>query len=141
MTRPLIIATTTAKILFLSAAFGQELREGTASIPDFSGIWAHPSGQSSFEPLSSGPRPVTGLFRRSGVSDPYQYVGDYTNPILKPEAAQAVKKARRNRDQRPSSPHSKQPLLAVGGTLHFFPTWRADITAAGQDHFPLPPRS
>jgi hypothetical protein len=92
MTRPLIIATTTAKILFLSAAFGQELREGTASIPDFSGIWAHPSGQSGFEPLSSGPRPVTGLFRRSGVSDPYQYVGDYTNQILKPEAAQAVKK-------------------------------------------------
>jgi hypothetical protein len=38
------------------------------------------------------PRPVTGLLRRGGVSDPYQYVGDYTNPILKPEAAQTVKK-------------------------------------------------
>jgi hypothetical protein len=35
---------------------------------------------------------VTGLLRRSGVSDPYQYVGDYTNPILKPEAAEVVKK-------------------------------------------------
>jgi hypothetical protein len=40
---------------------------------------------------------VTGLFRRSGVSDPYQYVGDYTNPILKPEAAQAVKSTAKSR--------------------------------------------
>jgi hypothetical protein len=57
------------------------------SVPDFSGVWAHPSGQSGFEPLPSGPRPVTGRLRRNGVSDPYQYVGDYTNPILKPEAS------------------------------------------------------
>jgi hypothetical protein len=63
-----------------------------ASIPDFSGIWAHPSAESGFEPLPAGPRPVTGLLRRNGVSDAYQYVGDYTNPILKPEAAQVVKK-------------------------------------------------
>jgi hypothetical protein len=35
---------------------------------------------------------VTGRLRRDGVSDPYQYVGDYTNPILKPEAAEVVKK-------------------------------------------------
>jgi hypothetical protein len=62
------------------------------SVPDFSGVWAHPSGQSGFEPLPSGPRPVTGRLRRDGVSDPYQYVGDYTNPILKPEAAEVVKK-------------------------------------------------
>jgi hypothetical protein len=61
------------------------------SVPDFSGVWAHPSGQSGFEPLPSGPRPVTGRLRRNGVSDPYQYVGDYTNPILKPEAAEVVK--------------------------------------------------
>jgi hypothetical protein len=27
------------------------------SVPDFSGVWAHPSGQSGFEPLPSGPRP------------------------------------------------------------------------------------
>jgi hypothetical protein len=46
------------------------------SVPDFSGVWAHPSGQSGFEPLPSGPRPVTGRLRRDGVSDPYQYVGD-----------------------------------------------------------------
>jgi hypothetical protein len=35
---------------------------------------------------------VTNRSRRDGVSDAYQYVGDYTNPILKPEAAEVVKK-------------------------------------------------
>jgi hypothetical protein len=67
-------------------------RLGAVSVPDFAGVWAHPSAQSGFEPLPSGPRPVTGRLRRDGVSDPYQYVGDYTNPILKPEAAEVVKK-------------------------------------------------
>ena len=134
------IAMTAAAALSSSAALAQKPSQGTASIPDFSGVWAHPSGNSGFEPLPSGPRPVTGLLRRSGVSDPYQYVGDYTNPILKPKAAQR-KEARRNRDQRPGSPDSKQPLLAVGGTLYFLSTWRADIAAAGQGHVPLPPGS
>jgi hypothetical protein len=92
MTRPLIIATTSAAILFSSAAFTQESRQGTASIPDFSGIWAHPSGNSGFEPPPSGPGPVTNRSRRNGVSDGYQYVGDYTNPILKPQVAEVVKK-------------------------------------------------
>jgi hypothetical protein len=67
-------------------------RLGAISVPDFAGVWAHPSAQSGFEPLPSGPRPVTGRLRRDGVSDPYQYVGDYTNPILKPEAAEVVKR-------------------------------------------------
>jgi hypothetical protein len=66
--------------------------QSATAIPDFSGVWAHPSAQSGFEPLQSGPRPVTGRLRRDGISDPYQYVGDYTNPILKPEAAEVVKK-------------------------------------------------
>jgi len=85
--RTLIIATTVAAGLFSSPAVTQQPGQGTSSIPDFSGVWAHPSGQSGFEPLPSGPRPVTGRLRRDGVSDPYQYVGDYTNPILKPEAS------------------------------------------------------
>jgi hypothetical protein len=94
MMRTLTIAASSvsAAILFSSAAFAQESRQGTSSIPDFSGIWAHPFGQSGFEPLPSGPGPVTGRLRRGGVSDPYQYVGDYTNPILKSEAAEVVKK-------------------------------------------------
>ena len=90
--RTVIIATSVAAALFSSPAFTQHPTKGTATIPDFSGVWAHPSAQSGFEPLPSGPRPVTGMLRRDGVSDPYQYVGDYTNPILKPEAAEVVKR-------------------------------------------------
>jgi hypothetical protein len=69
---------------------------GAASIPDFSGIWRHPS-LPGFEPPASGPGPVVNKVRRRGprqpgVSDYDQLVGDYTNPILKPHAAEVVKK-------------------------------------------------
>jgi hypothetical protein len=61
-------------------------------IPDFSGPWTHPSIP-GFEPLASGPTSVTNLRRREGgVSDNRQLVGDYSNPILKPEAAAIVKR-------------------------------------------------
>jgi hypothetical protein len=78
----------------------------TASIPDFSGIWAHPSFP-GFEPPASGPGPVVNKARRPQVnfdgrilpagnnvlvSNPARLVGDYSNPILKPQAAEAVKK-------------------------------------------------
>jgi hypothetical protein len=71
-------------------ALGQG-RQGAASIPDFSGLWWHPS-LPGFEPLASGPTAVTNKSRRNGVSNYDQLVGDYTNPILKPEAAEIVKK-------------------------------------------------
>jgi hypothetical protein len=62
-----------------------------SSIPDFSGIWWHPSLPGP-EPLASGPTTVTNRSRSNGASDYGQLVGDYTNPILKPEAAATVKK-------------------------------------------------
>jgi hypothetical protein len=82
--------------------------QGAASIPDFSGIWNHPAFP-WFEPPASGPGPVTNKSRwpqrpsgaggsvavpptAEGVSDYDQLVGDYTNPILQPWAAQVVKK-------------------------------------------------
>src|SRR5450631_3215201 len=62
-----------------------------ASIPDFSGAWAHP-GIGFGLPLS-GPGPVRNKSRlRSGASNPDQLVGDYSNPILKPETAETLKK-------------------------------------------------
>lgn len=61
-----------------------------AAIPDFSGIWAHPY-LTGFEPPASGPGPVLNKSRRRGVGNFAQLVGDYTNPILKPEAAKIVK--------------------------------------------------
>ena len=64
--------------------------QNTASVPDFSGIWAHMTWP-DFEPPPAGPGPVTNRSRRNGRSDAYELVGDYTNPILKPHAAEEVK--------------------------------------------------
>ena len=101
---PVILAVAAA-----TPAFGQTVKPavGPAAIPDFSGIWSHPSFP-GFEPPASGPGPVVNTSRRSQgadadgrilpagnrvlVSNPAQLVGDHTNPILKPLAAQAVKK-------------------------------------------------
>jgi hypothetical protein len=72
------------------------------SVPDFSGMWAHQSIP-GFEPLASGPTSLTNRSRREGdVSDNRRLVGDYTNPILKPEAAEIVKK------------HGEMSLTGVG---------------------------
>jgi len=64
--------------------------DSRASIPDFSGIWWHPS-LPGFEPLASGPTSLTNRSRRDGVSNYDQLVGDFTNPILKPQTAEIVK--------------------------------------------------
>jgi len=67
--------------------------QGAASLPDFSGIWRH-GNLPWLIPPASGPGPVTNRSRRkdSGQSDYGQLVGDYTNPILQPWAAEVVKK-------------------------------------------------
>ena len=65
---------------------------GATSIPDFSGIWAHPY-LTGFEIPSSGPGPILNTQRqRNGVANFQMLVGDYNNPILQPWAAQVVKK-------------------------------------------------
>jgi hypothetical protein len=75
-------------VFFVWPATGAEDR---GPIPDFSGIWAHPT--LGFGPPLSGPGPVTNRSRLpSGVGKFDQLVGDYTNPILKPGAAEIVKK-------------------------------------------------
>jgi hypothetical protein len=88
-----LAATSATPVLGQSAPVGaaSDGTQGTASIPDFSGLWWHPS-LPGFEPPASGPGPVTNRSRRNGVSNYDQLVGDYTNPILKPEAAEVVKK-------------------------------------------------
>ena len=65
--------------------------DNRATIPDFSGIWSHPF-LTGFEPPASGPGPVTNRSRRpDGRANFQRLVGDYTNPILKPDAAEIVK--------------------------------------------------
>jgi hypothetical protein len=87
--------------LLAAAAFGQARpgsapgaaeTPGAAPIPNLSGMWAHPY-LTGFEPPVSGPGPVRNKSRLpNGVANFLKLVGDYTNPILKPEAAEVVKK-------------------------------------------------
>ena len=72
---------------FVTPVVGQSAQ----TIPDFSGIWAH--ANPGFEPLASGPTSLINLERRpNGTGNGLKLVGDHTNPILKPEAAEIVKK-------------------------------------------------
>jgi hypothetical protein len=111
--RPDFLFVVTLAATTATAALSQDVRAvaqagggAQASIPDFSGIWSHPSFP-GFEPPASGPGPVVNTSRRPQmnfdgrvlpavndilVSNPAQLVGDYTNPILKPRAAEAVKR-------------------------------------------------
>ena len=73
-----------------AVASSQSARSG-ASIPDFSGVW-HRWFRPGLGPAASGPGPVTNRSRLNGVSNYNQLVGDSTNPILKPEAAEIVKR-------------------------------------------------
>src|SRR5258707_1408930 len=78
-------------VLPAAAPAGGSVRSA-ASVPDFSGTWAHPY-LTGFEPPASGPAPVRNRSRRrDGVANFQQLVGDYTNPILQPWAADVVKK-------------------------------------------------
>jgi hypothetical protein len=70
-----------------------------ATIPDFSGQWGR--DMLFFEPPPSGPGPVINAVRKADgtvvAQDPCctllpRWLGDHTSPILKPEAAAAVKK-------------------------------------------------
>jgi hypothetical protein len=64
--------------------------ESTVSVPDLSGIWGH--SYFHFEPPSSGPGPVINKLRRpNGTLTLMPFVGDYSNPILRPQAIEAVK--------------------------------------------------
>jgi hypothetical protein len=77
--------------------------QSAAPIPDFSGQWGR--DMLFFEPPLNGPGPIVNAVRKAdGARDLNApcctivteggWVGDYTNPILKPEAAEAVKKYR-----------------------------------------------
>ena len=70
------------------AAAGADIAGPT---PDFSGMWVHPYFP-GIEPPPSGPGPVFNRLRRpNGQVNNSRFVGDYSNPILTPEAAQIVK--------------------------------------------------
>jgi hypothetical protein len=106
--RTFIIGTTAAAALFSFPAFAQDRNQSSAPPPDFSGLWANPYLYGIELPSSGGPGPVVNTSRRPQtldadgrpfaaanaprVSDNTRLTGDYTNPILRPEAAEVVKK-------------------------------------------------
>jgi hypothetical protein len=100
-----IVTPASAQQVALAAAPANTGAHSAVPIPDFSGIWSHPSFP-GFEPPASGPGPVVNKSRLPQVnfngqilpaknavlvSNPAQLVGDYSNPILKPKAAEVVK--------------------------------------------------
>ena len=65
--------------------------QSSGSIPALSGGWGH--NFLLFEPPSAGPGPVVTKLHTPAGTLMFNAVGDYTNPILKPEAAEVVKRS------------------------------------------------
>jgi hypothetical protein len=89
MRRGIFLLLAVQAAMVAAPGFGQAAGPAS-SVPNLSGAWAHTS-ITGYEPLASGPTSLTNLSRRGITSDNRQLVGDYRNPILKPEAAQIVK--------------------------------------------------
>jgi hypothetical protein len=87
-----VVAPASAQPVTPAAAPANVGAQGAASVPDFSGVWRH-GNLPWMVPPASGPGPVTNRSRDSGGTSNYsELVGDYTNPILQPWAAEVVKK-------------------------------------------------
>jgi len=91
MTRHSTLTLLTGVALIVCApAFGQTAAS-SVSIPDLSGIWGR--NWFLFEPPLSGPGPIASKLRRpNGTLILIPIVSDYSNPILRPQAVEAVKK-------------------------------------------------
>ncbi len=84
--------------VILTAIAIPALADSSTAIPDFSGKWGR--NAFNFEIPSSGPGPIHNLRRVGkdastptlGGGDPIPLVGDYRDPILKPHAAEVVKR-------------------------------------------------
>jgi hypothetical protein len=88
-TQRLFLLLLSPSLLAVLPAMGQT----AVSTPDFSGSWNHTSLNGLESPLL-GPGPVSNRSRlqtgpQAGVSNGAQLVGDYTNPILQPWAAES----------------------------------------------------
>ena len=76
----------TAALCAAAAVIGPATAANNAPVPDFSGVWGRTSVD--YEPPPSGPGPVMNKTHTF-----YMRIGDDANPILKPAAAEAVRKA------------------------------------------------
>src|SRR5436189_4670461 len=71
------------------SAIAPEPQTSGDSTPDFGGHWARYSLE--FEEPAQGPGPIQIMIRNPDGTPVEGKVGDYTNPILKPEAADRLK--------------------------------------------------
>jgi len=96
-----MISTRACATLVMTAFAIPALADRASAIPDFSGTWGRNSF--NFEVPRSGPGPIRNLRRLGkegsqlvsgfgGGGDPVPLVGDYKSPILKPHAAEVVKR-------------------------------------------------
>ena len=92
---------------------------GAASIPDFSGMWGHPSLTGGFEPPPSGPGPVTNRSRRNGVSNYLPVRRRLHQSDLEAPGGGSREEARRNLVGRRDLSDPGQPVLARAGAVHF----------------------
>jgi hypothetical protein len=103
MQSPRRLSAWTIACLFSAAAFVSPAMaaDSGSSIPDLGGQWGR--DMLFFEPPASGPGPVVNAVRKAdgtvvvqnpccGIVTQGGWLGDHTSPILKPEAAAAVRK-------------------------------------------------
>ena len=108
--------------------------QSPASIPDFHGIWGRVSFP-GFAPPVTGPGPV--INKKHGTSSLYGYVGDYTNPILKPQAAEAVKKHGEVEQSGALALNARNQCWPQGVPFISYECRNANGSAARQNHNPL----
>src|SRR5258708_26969999 len=139
-----------ATLIAASAMSVSQIAAGAsaASVPDFSGTWRHGTLPWLIPP-ASGPGPVTNKSRRpdDGTSDYGQLVGDYTNPILQPWAADVVKKKGEVSlagEDFPSPANQcwpePPPFLFKHMTLQMLPERESILSIFHEDH-EVPPRA
>jgi hypothetical protein len=103
--------------------------QGAVPIPDFSGVWVHPSWP-GFEPPLSGAGPVVNKSRLpDGAGNSNQLVGDYSN--LEAPGCRGCEEVRRNLVKRRGLSDPSQPVLASTRAVYFLDYRRAVAPAAG----------
>ena len=103
--------------------------ERAASIPDFSGIWAHLTWP-DVEPPAAGPGPVTNRARRNGVERHLSAGRRLHQSDLEAAGGGSREETRRNLIDRRALSDPEQPVLARRRALRFLEYRDADAPAA-----------
>ena len=111
--------------------------QSSASIPDLSGFWAHPYFP-GVEPPPTGPGPVFNRRRRADGRSANLLVGDYNNPILKPAAAEVVKRLGDISLSGVTYPTPSNRCWPSGVPYIFFQPGTRMLQLPRRDHLPLP---